>query len=75
MIEYMTARTNIKTGRTSYRVMYNSGKHIRERVLGPNDNWSMSMVKFFTAEDTIRVADKIIGEGDNAVRYERFEKA
>ena len=74
MIKYMTAHTSVRTGRTSYMVYYDNGKHSRVKVLRHNDNWPMSIVKFFTADDTVRVEDRIIGEGNNATRYERFER-
>lgn len=75
MIKYMTAHTSIKTGRTSYRVYYDNGKHMRVKTLTHNDNWPASIVRFYTADDTIRTADTIIGEGDTATRFECFEKA
>lgn len=67
MIKHMTAHTNLKTGDTTYRVMYDCG---RERVFRKNDNWPTSIVKFFTAENTVKVADKVLG----TTHYERFEK-
>lgn len=76
MIKTMTANTRIATGTTSYRVRYESKDgRVRERVLSHNDPWPMSVVKFFTADDTTRTRDEVIGEGQSATRYERFEKA
>ena len=45
------------------------------RTLKDQDDWPISIVKFFTADDTVRVEDRIIGDGKYATRYERFEKA
>lgn len=67
MIKHMTAHTNTKTGKTTYRVMYECGK---ERVFRVNDNWPTSIVRFFTAEDTTKVEDKVIGN----THYEKFVK-
>ena len=75
MIKKMVAHTSVRTGRTCYTVYYDNGKHTRERKLKDSDNWPMSVVKFFTAEDTVRTEDKIVGAGQYATRYERFEKA
>jgi hypothetical protein len=72
MIQHITAYTSLRTGRTSYRVRYTCG---REKVLSHNDNWPVSVVKFFTADDTVRVDDRIIGDNENGTRYERFVKA
>ena len=74
MIKYMTARTSMKTGRTTYRVVYDSGRHVRERIIHDGDDWPMAVVKFFTADDTRRTRDEIIGEGEYATRFELFEK-
>lgn len=73
MIKMMTAHTSTRTGKTTYHVYYASGKRVK--VLSQNDNWPMSIVKFFTADDTVRVEDRIIGEGKYSARYERFERA
>lgn len=70
MIKHMSAYTNIKTGKTCYHVYYDNGTHSRERRFTEKDNWPMSVVKFFTAEDTIKVEDKVIGN----THYERFAK-
>ena len=76
MIKQMTAHTRISTGQTSYRVRYESESgRIRERVFRHNDDWTIPVVQFFTADDTVRVEDRIIGEGESATRYERFIKA
>lgn len=48
MIKEMIARTRVKTGITTYIVTYESGAR---RELRHNDNWPMSVVKFFTSED------------------------
>ena len=75
MIKYMTSHTDLQTGRSSYRVMYDSGKHQRERVLSDGDDWPMTLVKFFTGDDTVRTQDRIIYDNDGrpAVRVEMFE--
>jgi len=70
MIKEMIARTRVKTGITTYIVKYESGAR---RELRHNDNWPMSVVKFFTSEDTIRTEDQIIGTvEDYKVRREVF---
>ena len=70
MIESMIAYTNTRTGNTNYTVVYNNGKHRRERRFRQNDNWTTPMVKFFTAEDTRRTDCRIVGY----TLYEKFEK-
>ena len=75
MIKYMTAHTNTTTGRTFYHVFYEGGKRHTMRTLKDQDDWPISIVKFFTADDTVRVEDRIVGDGKHATRYERFEKA
>ena len=72
MIKNITAHTSLRTGRTTYRVHYTCG---REKVLRHNDNWPMSVVRFFTADDTVRTDDRIIGNRENGTRYELFVKA
>lgn len=72
MIKSIIARTRIRNGITTYIVNYESGA---KRELRSNDNWPMSAVLFFTAEDTIRTEDQIIGSGEYAVRREVFKKA
>lgn len=70
MIKSMCCYTSIKTGRTTYRVFYDNGKHERVRTFLPWENWPMTVVKFYTAEDTKVVDDRIVEN----TRYQRLEK-
>ena len=72
MIKSMVARTRLRNGITTYIINYESGV---QRELRHNDNWPMSVVKFYTDENTIRVEDQIIGDGEYAIRREKFIRA
>lgn len=72
MIKKMIAKTRVRNGITTYTVIYESGVR---RKFYKNDNWPMSVVLFYTADDTIRTTDEMLGSGEYVTRREVFEKA
>lgn len=73
MIDHMNSFTAIKTGKTHYTVYYKNkaGRITKIRTFEENESWPLSIVRFFTDENTIKVSDVIIA---GQTRKERFEK-